>query len=85
MSYELISETKPKARKDHECIWCGERIDNGDRYVRVVYNFHGDFNSDAYHPECSDASKEYLTLNDTDEFMPGEYVRGSAENKWCKD
>jgi hypothetical protein len=29
VSYSLLSETRPIARKDHRCIWCGQKIEKG--------------------------------------------------------
>lgn len=33
MSYTLLSQTRPKARKAHRCIWCGQEITKGCQYI----------------------------------------------------
>lgn len=82
MGWQLISETEPKAKKEHECVWCGETIKVGERYTRITGTYYGDFDSQAWHPECSDASKKHFSENDEEEFTPGDYVRGSTQCKW---
>ena len=80
MSYELLSETTPKARKDYSCIWCGEPIPKGEFHVHEVSKYDGDFQDHRWHPECIKASKEYFSA-DGEEFFGGEFKRGTSEEK----
>lgn len=50
----IFRTASAKAAKAHTCIWCGEGIAVGDTYIRQVLVYDGDFQSNAYHPECFD-------------------------------
>lgn len=52
MSYTLLSETQPIARKDHRCIWCGQKIEKGTKYVSERSVFDGDMQNHHWHEEC---------------------------------
>lgn len=79
MIYELISESTPKARKEHKCIWCGETIHEGEHYHREVCTFEGDFHNNPWHLECDDAASQWMALGDNGfdyEFIPYEQQKG---------
>jgi len=40
------------ARKPHRCSACLKRVNAGEKYLRSVGVFDGDFHSNAYHPDC---------------------------------
>jgi hypothetical protein len=81
MSYQLISETTPRARKEYKCIWCGEQILRGEKHTHEVSTFDG-FQDHRWHMECYKASKRYFAQSGEEEFMPYDYRRGSLESKW---
>lgn len=82
MSYELLSETTPKARKDYVCIWCGGKIKKGTLHVHECSKFDGDFQDHRWHSECWKASTKYFRDNAGEsEFIPYVYKRGSIEEK----
>ena len=60
MIYSLLSETWPIAKKRHRCIWCGEPILTGDKYLREKSVFDGHMQNHAWHPECDEDSKDYF-------------------------
>ena len=66
MSYTLLSNTKPRAKKVHQCIWCSENIEVGERYrhERSVYDRR--MQNHKWHLECDDAAKEYFSHNGPD-------------------
>jgi hypothetical protein len=33
-SEQIISSSEPKARKDHVCDWCEQKISKGHKYMR---------------------------------------------------
>jgi len=83
MSFEEIQSKWVKTRKDHQCIWCDEKIESGTKARYRVYTFDGDFNADYMHEECYEAMSR--TDADLDEgFFPGEFLRGKTpeEMEW---
>jgi hypothetical protein len=46
---EMISESRPKARKEHICSECRRTIQKGESYTVEVYHFDGDFTT---HKTC---------------------------------
>lgn len=56
MSWQLLSETTPRARKQHRCEWCPEPIEVGEKHARYVGIFDGDLQVTRMHTECLDAS-----------------------------
>ena len=52
MSYTALDITTPKARKEHACTYCGEKILIGSTYYREKGVYDGGMQSLAYHPEC---------------------------------
>ena len=72
-SYKHITAKKP-----HTCIWCGEVITTGERYVRNTLVFEGEFQSNAFHVDCSVVA---FTQDLEYGFEPHEHERGSAKEK----
>lgn len=75
----LLSKTEPAARKQHRCEWCGEPIVPGEKHVKNVMIFEGDFQSWRAHKECihmmnclQDNDRYYFD----DGFQPYEHRRG---------
>lgn len=69
MNYTLLSETKPVARKDHRCIWCGEPISKGTQYVAERSVYDGEMQNHHWHEECQMAAQDENDGFDW-EFMP---------------
>ena len=78
MSYTLLSETKPRARKRHRCIWCGEDVIIGEIYRREKSVYDGEMQDHKWHLECDLASHEYF--EDEEDFMPFENERPEKED-----
>lgn len=68
MSYTLLSETRPIARKEHRCIWCGQAILKGEKYVAERSVFDGEMQNHHWHPECLTDAR--ATEDCEWEFMP---------------
>jgi hypothetical protein len=81
MSYQLISESKPKARKEHACIWCNEKILKGETYIHEVSKYEGDLQNHHWHPECQTACEKFFKEWGEWEFPPGEFKRGTMDPK----
>lgn len=74
MSYNLLSLTDPVARKDHKCIWCGQKIAKGEAYMNERSVFDREMQNLHWHPECW---KDSRANNDEPEweFTPYSYDR----------
>lgn len=57
MSYILLSESHPVARKEHKCIWCGQPISVGEKHRRERSIYDGKFQDQRWHFECDEAFK----------------------------
>jgi hypothetical protein len=75
----FLDLSRPKARKRHRCVWCGEWIEVGETHVRAVGVYYGDFQSDRFHDECDKASRDFFRENE--EFDPGSFKRGTCDEK----
>lgn len=75
--YELIKEKFVVARKEHRCIWCGERILVGEHHRHEISKYDGlqDFR---WHMECHAAAIEYFSGGE-EEFSAYENDRPAKE------
>lgn len=78
MSYALLSETTPKARKEHRCIWCAETILEGERYRREKSIYDGNMQNHAWHLECSEAAIDEFNEAPEEDFAAGDNERPAA-------
>ena len=85
MGYQDIETTRPKARKGHRCIWCGEQIAIGEKYVARAYRFEGYFCRDALHLECEDAMMQADQRDIEDGFPEYHFKRGQIIDKDGED
>lgn len=77
MSYAMISQTTPFAKKAHVCIWCGEKIAIGQRYVRERSVYEREPQNHKWHLECRDAAVEYFQSGES-EFCPHDNERPAS-------
>lgn len=79
MSYELLSETKPVARKQYRCIWCPENILKGERHIHECSKYEGDFQDHRWHLECHKAASTFFSEYGEPDFPPRSFRRGTME------
>lgn len=84
MSYSLIAEETPKAKKEHRCTWCGQMIPVGEQYVRRRGTFEGDPQIDKLHYECDDAAQEYFREWGPEGYSPYENERPEKPQQSAK-
>jgi hypothetical protein len=58
VSYRLFSAPTRTARRPHVCIWCGELIAPGFKYVDERSLYEGHIQRHRWHPECQAAMHE---------------------------
>jgi len=66
MSYALLSETRRKARTEHTCIWCGEKILVGETYLHEKSIYDGTMQDHKWHLECEASCQEENGFGDYD-------------------
>lgn len=78
MSYQLIQETFPMARKPHRCIWCGEPILVAEKHRHEIskYDELQDFR---WHLECDGEAAGYFADGSGPEFSAYENERPEKE------
>jgi len=52
MSYTQLRRTKPIARKNYRCVYCGEKIHKGEKHIHEISIFEGEFQDHRWHKEC---------------------------------
>lgn len=78
--YRELSCKEVKTRKAHQCAWCAEKIEKGERAQAHSYHSDGDLQSDRMHPECYTAMMTYSPQSDLwDGWMPGTFQRGTHD------
>lgn len=65
------------ARKAHTCEWCGETIEQGEKYIYCTGIYYGDFYAYKLHQECRKAMSREMSEGEYEiEFEPHSYRRG---------
>lgn len=78
MSYQALRRDTHVARKKHRCIWCGEEIGKGDKYLDAAGTMDGNFEHSKWHPECDKFALDNCGPGSF-EFAPHENERPSGE------
>lgn len=78
-NYTHLKSTYPKAKKEHRCSWCNEKILIGEQHDYTVGIFEGEFSTQRLHNECSQAQRKVPHDDICDGWFPGEFKRGSGE------
>lgn len=79
MSYQLFeSPTRTALRKEHRCIWCGQKIRIGEKYMDERSVYDGNIQRHRWHPECLNAAHEYFRNTAEEEFSPWDNERPKA-------
>lgn len=81
VSYTLIAKAERTSRKPHRCIWCGQQISPGDRYMHERSVYAGNPQSHDWHPECDAACQEEFSGEGQFEFEPFVSERPEQEGR----
>lgn len=68
MSYTLIRESFPVARKPHKCIWCGQGIPVGELHRHEVSRYD-ELQNFRWHLECDRDAAAWFGSGE-EEFLP---------------
>ena len=71
MSWTFISETRPKARKNHNCHFCGLPIRSGTKHIARTGVGDGGFETIKMHSSCVLITQDWDFM-DWDCFVPGD-------------
>lgn len=82
---EFRREETPRARKDHACDLCHEKIQKCERYTHMVWSESGDVFDDKYHTGCWDLVCRYLETLDYDDYYNSADVIDSMREQVCCD
>lgn len=74
--YWEINREERKARKEHFCEWCGQKIVRGELHIYRFYKFEGEIVSGRMHSECADASTQCSTEDMEEGWSFGSQKRG---------
>ena len=85
MSYTLLSEAHPKARKDHQCIWCGQTILKGTVYRSERSVYDGSMQNHKWHMECDLDARSYFKGSFEEDFDAGAADRPPMEPRFTFD
>lgn len=59
MNWDHLSDTRPVARKPHQCYLCCKQIDRGQRYVRRTGVSEGKIGRFAMHELCEKVASQW--------------------------
>jgi len=54
----METRSTPTAKREHRCIWCGEAIPLGEKYIRQKGRFDGEWQDNPWHDECFEGSND---------------------------
>lgn len=55
--YRLFTLKSRTARKQHTCIWCGERVESNTKYLHEKSIYEDNFQNHKWHFECYDYAR----------------------------
>ena len=77
----LIRESKPIARKEHRCSWCGGVIPVGEKYERQVLEYDGYLYEWKNHLKCSEVAMSLDMFDECgDEGLDEVYFKECIDN-----
>lgn len=86
MSFTMLSETRPKARKAHRCCWCWQDIVKDETYYRFTGVCDGDFQCTKLHAECEAAMDRDMIAcragGDPEYYLPDPSPRGMTPGEY---
>jgi len=69
---ETLRYTKPKARKEHVCDFCYDKINKGEVYNSQTNTYDGDIYTWKTHNKCSEIASKLKMYDDADEGVSGD-------------
>lgn len=81
MSWSHIADAHPIARKVHQCVWCGQMIEKGEKHYSYTGTMDGEFQHNRAHLDCESAMnlvQEQDSFFLGDGFGVGEFPRGCS-------
>ena len=72
---ETIRITKPKARKEYRCDWCGQTIKVGEVYGRQTLSNNGEIYEWKNHIRCSKIATKLRMFDECDEGLDDDHFQ----------
>jgi hypothetical protein len=63
---DVIREGDPVGRRDHQCVWCGEKIPAGEKHHQQVGRVYEELQDNRYHEECFEVASVGFAEGDCD-------------------
>lgn len=85
---EFYTINNPKAKKEHVCDLCGDKIGISEKYVRFSGKIHGEMFDDKYHSGCYEIIETYCMEVGDDEYDAQsihDWLREEICPKCCSD
>ena len=80
---DIISSTKPKARKEHKCGWCGLTIGKGEKHESSVLKSEGEIYSWRNHFRCAEIAHKLDMFNWCDEGLSLDAFHESISDEYA--
>lgn len=81
---DFYSDKTVKAKKEHKCSLCGQKIEAGESYRRDSGKFDGSFFDYCYHDSCYRLIGEFCRITDDNEYSE-DWVADWLFEKVCRD
>ena len=68
----LMYPSETKAKKEHRCDFCAEKILKGDKYIKSTHKQDGDLYDWKTHDYCAELASKMKMYDDADEGVTGD-------------
>lgn len=68
----LMQPSETKAKKEHRCDLCAEKIFKGDKYIKSTHKHDGDLYDWKTHDWCAELANKMEMYEDADEGLTGD-------------
>lgn len=81
---DFYSDKTVKAKKEHKCSLCGQKIEAGESYRRYSGKYDGEFFDQCFHENCTEILDKFCRDQQDEEYQQ-EWVAGWLYGWVCDD